>query len=406
MITRKPLPSAEISRLSLGYMRLSDSAPLILARELGLYKKYGLDVELYREVSWANLRDKLAAGILDAAHLLAPLPMMSSHGAGGLWVNLITGLSLSLNGNAITLARNLWDKLGLEGVTTALNGVKALKLRLTETGEPLNLATVHGFSMHTLLLRLWLQAGGIDPDRDVRLIVLPPEQMCDSLTRGVIDGYCVGEPWNTVAVQRGVGVVIATGYDIWNNAPEKVLGVTEAWHARHPASHLRLRLALMEACAELRDPDQRVRAAELLSHRDYLDLPVKTLLPSLSGVFSPIKGGEPRAAPDFHVFSRYAAGFPWRSHADWMVRQISPLLSKPINDADCCALVQRCYRTDLYREAARYLGIPCPDWDYKSEGSHHGQWEIMPGLIMGPDRMIDGGSFHSSISPASPAAQS
>jgi nitrate/nitrite transport system substrate-binding protein len=390
MVSNRQLPPPEKSDLTIGFMRLSDSAPLVLAQDMGFFTKYGLHVDLLREVSWANLRDKLVVGKLDAAHLLAPLPMMSTLGAGGMRANLITGLSLSLNGNAITLAGSHCERLQLDNQRDAIASAKALNGLLKTRGESLTLATVHAFSMHTLLLRHWLRAGEIDPDKDVRLIVLPPEQMCDSLARGIIDGFCVGEPWNTVAVQQGVGSVVAAGYDIWNNAPEKVLGVTEHWHDHHPATHLRLRLALMEACVQLRDPEHRTRAASILSRPEYLDLPLRQLLPSLTGLFSFAKNQEPDFIDDFHVFSRYQAGFPWRSHAQWMLQQCGPLLGKSINSADSSALAQRCYRTDLYREAARYLGWPSPSQDSKPENQHDSPWMIDEGVELGPDQRVGG----------------
>ncbi|MGV6807925.1 MAG: CmpA/NrtA family ABC transporter substrate-binding protein, partial [bacterium] len=340
--------------------------------------------------SWANLRDKLVVGKLDAAQMLAPLQLMSSYGAGGLRANLLTGLSLSLNGNAITLSTSLWDALTGGEQKSARKMAQSLRAHIDQRqdGGLLTLATVHMFSMHTFQLRLWLQAGGIDPDRDVRIIVLPPEQMGDSLARGVIDGFCVGEPWNTAAVQRGIGAIAAFGYDIWNNAPEKVLSVTENWHNRHPSTHLRLRLSLMEACQALRDKSQRIYAAEILSRPEYLDLPVKYLLPSLSGYIPAAKHLPPSAVADFHVFSVYEAGFPWRSQADWMIAQSSELLGKTISEDQRRTLVQQGYRTDLYREAARFLDVASPARDSKPENEHDAPWEMSEGLCMGPDRML------------------
>lgn len=404
MTTHKQLPPPERDRVSVGYLRLADSAPLILARESGLFTRYGLDVELVREVTWANLRDKLVVGKLDAAQMLAPLPMMTSYGAGGMRANMLTGLSMSLSGNAITLSGGLWERmngsLGSVSGDTVIEPMETARgLAAVLKGSPgglITLATVHAFSMHTFLLRLWLQAGGIDPDRDVRIIVLPPEQMCDSLARGIIDGFCVGEPWNTVAVQQGIGVVAAAGYHIWNNAPEKVLSVMESWHNQHPATHLRLRLAIMEASLQLRNPEHRARVAELLSQPDYLDMPVKALLPALSGEFVFSKNASPVAIPDFHVFSRYQAGFPWRSHAEWMIRQSSSLLGKAISSDDCRSLVQQCYRPDLYREAARYLGMAAPDCDIKSEGHHSEPWDLAPGITLGADLMVCGQTWEPS----------
>lgn len=387
------LPPAEITQLSIGYMRLTDAAPLILAQEEGLYARYGLDVSLLREVSWANLRDKLVVGDLDAAHLLAPLPMTTTFGAGGIRGNLLTGLSLGLNGNAITVSNTLWDSLGLNYSCKAPDALEVIRrlgelLKERGPGGRLTFATVHAFSMHTFLLRLWFLAGKIDPDRDIRLIVLPPEQMCDSLARGIIDGFCVGEPWSTVAVEQGIGTVAASGYQIWNNAPEKVLGVTEHWHNLHPATHLRLRLAIMEACRLLTQPEQRVRIAELMSQRQYLNLPVKMLLPSLTGDYRFSKNCAPVPMPEFHMFWKYQAGFPWRSHAEWIVQQSSALLGKDINADDTRALVQQSYRTNLFREAARYLDEPSPSQDYKEENRHGSPWDFEPGITLGADMMI------------------
>ncbi len=386
------LPPAEITQLSLGYMRLTDSAPLILAKEEGLFERYGLDVTLHREVSWANMRDKLVVGDLDAAQLLAPLPMTTTFGAGGMRGNLITGLSLGLNGNAITLSNSLWDSLDLHypgRLPDALQVVRTLGRSLKEKGaNPLTFATVHAFSMHTFLLRLWLEAGGIDPDADVRVIVLPPEQMCDSLARGIIDGFCVGEPWSTVAVEQGIGTVAASGFQVWNNAPEKVLAVTEHWHDNYPATHLRLRLAAMAACKLLTQPEQRIRIAKIMSQRHYLDLPEKILLPSLTGDYRFSKNDDPVRVPEFHVFWKYQAGFPWRSHAQWIVQQTSSLLGKAISEDDTRALVQQSYRTGLYREAARCLGEVSPSHDYKEENRHGSPWEFESGITLGADVMI------------------
>ncbi len=387
------LAHAEITQIQLGYMRLSDAAPLILAKEAGLFAHYGLEVTLRREVSWANLRDKLVVGELDAAQLLAPLPMMTNIGAGGIRGSLLTGLSLGLNGNAITLSNRVWEDLGLHAIGSApdpLQVVQRLSVKMRESGARLTLATVHAFSMHTFLLRTWLQAGGIDLDQDIRLLVLPPEQMCDSLARGIIDGFCVGEPWNTVAVEQGIGTVAASGYHIWNNAPEKVLGVTEQWHQSHPATHLRLRLAIMEACRQLTEEEARERIAEIMSQKHYLDLPVRLLLPSLTGKFRFSKHEDPVSIPEFHVFWKYQAGFPWRSQALWILEQSERLLGKTLSEEEKTALVQQSWRPDLYREAARLLGADSPSRDAKPENEHDGEWEFERGILLGADKRIAG----------------
>lgn len=385
------LPPAEKNQLELGYLKLTDSAPVIMAQELGYYEKYGLEVALQREVSWANLRDKLVAGVLDAAQMLSPLPLATSLGVGGMRAEVITGLALSLNGNAITVGRGLADAIADQGGDPALGAkstADAFGKSLKQGKRQVTLAAAHTFSCHTFLLQRWLKAGGIDPETAVRIIVLPPEQMVDSLARGIIDGFCVGEPWNSIAVQYGVGTVQATGYQIWNNGVEKVLGVTGNWHQNHPGTHLRLRLALMEACTWLSHPFNREQSASVLAEPRYLDLPQSAIEPSLTGQFSFSKGATPADLSHFHVFGRFQAGFPWRSDGEWLLQQVGGLLGKSFSEEDVKSIVQRTFRTDLYREAARQLSLPCPSQDYKPLNAHADSWEIEPGIELGPDLLL------------------
>lgn len=386
------LPTAEKEALSLGYLPLTDSAPLIVAQQLGLFEKYGLESTLQREVSWANLRDKVVTGDLDGAQMLAPLPLATSLGVGGLRADMVTGLVLSLNGNAITCSQALSRAIAKQGgdlAVSAASTARALGRHVQQcaknTRDTLTFASAHSFSCHTFELRLWLQAGGIDPQRDVRIIVLPPEQMADSLERGLIDGFCVGEPWNTVAVQAGLGTVQATGHQIWNNGIEKVLAVTTQWHQRHPATHLRLRLALMEACNWLAEAENLQHAATLLAAPAYLDMPLDLLTPSLSGKFQYRRDGPQLEIPDFHVFHRFQAGFPWRSDGEWLLQQTAAVLGKTLSAQQITAVAEQTFRTDLYRQAAQYLDLPCPSSDCKPDARHAETWEIEPGIELGPD---------------------
>jgi nitrate/nitrite transport system substrate-binding protein len=378
-------------------MRLSDSAPIIVAQALGLYEEFGLKVSLQREVSWANIRDKTIAGALDASQMLAPMPLITTLGAAGIRAPIISGLVLSLNGNAITLSSALWRKMqtqadpsqGKQPSHDALATATALKTVMDQNpGNPLTFATVHAFSSHTLLLRKWLRAGGINPDADVRIIVLPPEQMVDSLAQGIIDGFCVGAPWNNIAVEYGAGIMATTGFEIWNNAPEKMLGVLESWHSRNPSTHLRLRLALMSACEWLGDMDNRRAAVAILARPEYLDLPVDYLRPSLTGQILQTREGHPLRLSNFHVFSSYSAGFPWRCQAESMLEQFAPLLGKALDRDKLAALAQQCFRTDLYREAASRAGLDYPDQDYKPEGVHRKPWMLNERIELGSDLML------------------
>ena len=387
------MPPIEKEQITVGYMRLSDSAPLIMAREAGFFADVGLDVQLQREVSWANIRDRLVMGDLDAAQMLAPLPMMTSYGAGGIRANLLTGLSLSLNGNAITLSNQIYRDSGISAGITAEHSLQAARklnsyIAQRNSEQTLTFATVHLFSTHTFLLRAWLRAAGIDPDRDVRILVLPPEQMCDSLARGIIDGYCAGEPWNTLAVLQGIGCVASSGYSIWNNAPEKVLSVTDRWHNANPGTHTRLRLALMRACHALTVPEFRMRAAEIMSSTEYLDLPLKYLQPSLSGDYSFRKGDATQRIENFHLFWDYQACFPWRSHAERLIKLSAETMGKTFAQDMTSSLVQQCYRTDLYRSAARLMEVASPSKDNKPDDSHESDWEFESGIILGADRLL------------------
>ena len=355
----------EKTRLNLGYLRLTDSAPLITALERGFFESAGLDVALHQEVSWANVRDKLAAGALDAAQMLAPLPAMTTLGVSGLRVPMLSGLTLSLNGNAITLASTLMKDMGAGGARVgeppAAANARRLASYLSGRSSPITLGIVHSFSSHAIQLKAWLEAGGIDPDTQVRTLVVPPSQMPDSLASGVIDGYCAGEPWNTIAVQQGLGQIVAFGNQIWRNAPEKVLAVTERWHQRHPAAHLRLLAALITACDWLSKPGNRLIAAQAIGEREFLDLPESRLAPSLTGRLVCVPGEEAVAVEDFHVFSTDDAGLPCRRTAAFMIARCAELLGRPIPAEKIAALVQQTTRPDLFYQAGRALGWPAAD---------------------------------------------
>lgn len=328
------------TRLDVGYMRLTDAAPLVVAQELGLYTKVGLSVRLHREVSWANLRDKLATGALDAAQMLAPLPAMCTLGVSGIRVHVLTGLVLSCNGNAITLNATLNQALQQSNLKTLVQQRKT----------PLTLATVHAFSTHTLQLRRWLRGAGVNPDTDVRLVVVPPSQMVESLEMELIDGFCAGEPWNTIAVRRGVGEVAVAGQQIWPGAPEKVLAVRADAQGVAPEAHLRLRAALLQACTWLHDPAHVSQVAAMLADVNYLDLPVAALLPALAG-----SSDTQDAVP---TFAGPAVNRPNHSLALSMVHDCAEMLGKPLQNDVAQALVHSSWRPDLYSETLQALSEP------------------------------------------------
>jgi two-component system, oxyanion-binding sensor len=353
----------EKSKLTVGYIPIIDCAPVILANELGAYERQGLEVEIRREVSWSNVRDKLALGVLDASHILAPLPLAITLGIDSVTVPLVNVMTLEVNGNALTLSNALWQEIEEAAPELAstrpldARAIAAVVAKRAAAGRPqLVLASVFPYSVQQYMVRLWLSSGGLDPDRDVRLVTVPPPHTVAHLSGGIIDGYCVGEPWNQQSQALGIGRIALTGPDIWKGMPEKVLGTTEAFAEKNPNTVKALIKALLEACQWLDEPGNRAEAARVLSSPRYLNTPADVMARTLE-------------MPDFHVFHRDHANFPWRSHADWflgqMVRwgQVAP-------EIDITATADRVYRTDIFRAAASELGIACPVTDRLPPGGH------------------------------------
>lgn len=389
----------EKTALRLGYIPLIDCLPLVVAQERGLFAVHGLTVELSCEASWANIRDKLIVGHLDGAQMLAPMLLAASLGVGGLRKPMLTAFSLGLNGNAITVSNSLFNSLreksaGESALAAAHALAAVVRARSESKQDPLVLATVFPFSSHNYLLRYWLSAAGIDPSRDVKIVALPPQQMVDNLRLGHIDGFCVGEPWNSCAVAMGLGKCLVTGYEIWQNGPEKVFGVTEQWQQENPHTHAALLRALDEAAAWIED--NRSAALQLLDRGHYLDVPLEWLAQSLSGDLRVGLTQSKRSADYFHVFHRHQANFPWRSQAQWFLQQMQRW-QQVRGELDAEAVATRVYRTDLYRDIfSTTHSLPCSD--VKPEGQHANIW-TMPGtrgdVELGPDLFIDGAIFAS-----------
>ena len=390
---------AETTELNIGFMRSTDSAPLIIAKAENFFERYGLKVNLCRETSWASIRDKVVSGNLDAAQMLAPMPLICTPGIKNKRSPFITGLLLSLNGNAITLSSTISKALNLKSCYIIKDrpdpvlAAHSLAKLIKNHPRQLTFATVYPYSMQTFELRDWLESGGIKPDHDVKIIVLPPEQMVNNLARGNIDGFCVDEPWNTLAVQSGIGQIMTTGHQIWNNAPEKALVVTEQWHQLNPDIHLRIRLAVMEAAVWLSHPENRLQAIKLIASKTYLDLPEHVIKPALLGNIQYSQQNEAISNPDFLVFQHYHAGFPWHSSAEYILRRNYALQKEHYDCTTICHLRQRIYRTDLYREAAIRLGYNAPQRDFKPEGTHDAPYTFEQGIELGPDQFINGKKY-------------
>lgn len=387
----------------LGIVPLTDCAILAVAREKGFFRRHGLEAQLSREASWANVRDKVAAGALDGAQMLAGMPLAATAGIDAVARPLVTALSLDLNGNAITVSNALWSRmvdLDPEGMAarpiTAAPLRRVLEEQRSRGGPPITLGMVYPFATHHYELRYWLAAAGIDPDEDLRLTVVPPPRMVEAIERRIIDGFCVGEPWNSLAVDRGLGRILVTKYEIWNNSPEKVFAVSSDFAERHPEVHRAMLRALIEAAVWADAEENRAEVARILAGAAYVDLPQRLIAASLIGRLPVSSGGNPVEQPDFHVFHRYAASFPWISHACWLLVQM--LRWGQVTAAiDIAAIARSVYRPDLHREAANDVGTATPLIDAKSEGMHAERWAL-PGsdgtpIVMGPDLFFDGRSF-------------
>jgi nitrate/nitrite transport system substrate-binding protein len=392
----------EKTRLKLGFIPLTDCAPLVIALEKGLFRKHGLDVELYRQMSWASIRDKVAAGALDGAHMLAAMPLATTLGLGAIKAPLVAALSLDLNGNAITVSKGLYRRMVDADPEAASNRSLTARALARVIGadhaacrEPMRFAMVFPYSAHNYLLRYWLAAVGIAPDRDVRLTVVPPPYMVEALRSGEIDGYCVGEPWNEQAVAEGAGRSLVTSQEIWANHPEKVFGVTQEWAERHPNTHKAALMALLEACAWIDRPENRPEVSEILAREEYVNAAPEVVSLSMGGSFRFDTDEEPVAMSDFNVFHRFAANFPWQSHAVWFITQMVRWgqIAEPVNIRQAAEQV---YRPDLYREAARELGFTFPTLNYKTEGLHDEPQHLeaaAASLRLGPDCFCDGRVF-------------
>jgi ABC-type nitrate/sulfonate/bicarbonate transport system substrate-binding protein len=364
------------SSVIIGFIPLLDCAPLIAAAEKGFAAAEGLDLTLVRETSWANIRDRVVVGHFDAAHMLGPMAVASTLGIGHLQVPIVAPFSLGLGGNAITVSNALWQemaKAGAEiGADPARQGIALREVvgRRERTKQPpLTFAMVYPFSCHNYELRYWLAATGIDPDRDVRLIVLPPPLLVDALREGQIDGFCVGEPWNSLAVTVGVGHIVAPTSAIWRFSPEKVLGCRLDWTQRYPQRVSALVRALYRAALWCDSSQNHVELARLLAEPRYVGAPADILMRGLANMLVLSPDGERRDVLNFYVAARHAATFPWRSHALWFYSQMVRWQQTEYS-ADHVERVAATYRPDLYRTALAPLRIELPQEDTKIEGGH------------------------------------
>ena len=371
---------AEKPQLTLGFIKLTDMAPLAIAYEKGFFQDEGLFVSLQAQANWKVLQDGVISGALDGAHMLAGQPLAATIGYGN-QANLITPFSMDLNGNAITVSNSVWAAMVPE-LPKAADGkpihpigaqyLKPIVADYKKSGKAFKMGMVFPVSTHNYYLRYWLAAGGLNPGyydpkngdtsgqkgADVLLSVTPPPQMPATLQAGTIDGYCVGEPWNEQAIMLGIGVPIITDLEIWKNNPEKVFGIREDFAQKYPNTTIRLVKALIRAghWLDANNNANRPEAVKILSRSQYVGADANVIAKSMTGTFEFDKG-DVRQVPDFNVFFRDHATYPYYSDAIWFLTQMRRWGQIPEEKSDQWYIdtAKKVYRPDLYQKAALAL---------------------------------------------------
>ena len=366
----------EKPQLTFGFIKLTDMAPLAIAKELGYFEEEGLYVTIEAQSNWKNVLDRVIDGQLDGSHMLAGQPIAANAGFGR-QAELITPFSMDLNGNGITVSNDVWSKMK-ENVTMGEDGkpehpIKADALKpviedYKSSGKSFKMGMVFPVSTHNYEIRYWLAAAGIHPgmytaeniqgqvDADVLLSVTPPPQMPATLESGTIYGYCVGEPWNQQAVFKGIGVPVTTNYDIWKNNPEKVFVIRKDFAEKYPNTTIAITKALIRAAKWLDEKGNRPEAVSILSMPDYVGADSVVIANSMTGTFE-FEKGDKRSMPDFNVFYRYNATYPFYSDGIWFLTQMRRWGQIPESKSDAWyhETIKKIYRPDLWTKAAEML---------------------------------------------------
>lgn len=364
--------------VKLGFIKLTDMAPLAIALEKGFFEDEGLQVSLEAQANWKVNLDRVITGELDGAHMLAGQPIGATIGFGTR-ADVITPLSMDLNGNAITVSNVVWEEMkksvdkGADGKPVHPISAASLKPvidKLRGEGKTFNMGMVFPVSTHNYELRYWLAAGGVHPGfyspenvsgqilAEALLSVTPPPQMPATMEAGTIMGYCVGEPWNQAAVFKGIGVPVITDDEIWKNNPEKVFGVTRKWAEENPNTLLAITKAMIRACMWLDEGDgkNRAEAVKILAKPEYVGADEKVIANSMTGTFEYEKGDK-RPVPDFNVFFKYFATYPYLSDAVWYLTQMRRWgqIAEAKSDEWYAETAKKIYRPDIYLKAAEFL---------------------------------------------------
>ena len=347
--------------MRIGFIPLADAAALIIAADKGFIASEGLDVELVREVSWSNVRDKLNIGLFDAAHLLAPVAIASSLGLGHVKVPIIAPIGLGMNGNAITVSPALYAAIAavaegniVDPMASARALARVVARRKAKGEEPLTFGMTFPFSTHNYHLRFWMAAGGVDPDEDVRLVVLPPPYMVDSLANGQVDGFCVGAPWSSVAVDLGIGFILHFVSEILLRAAEKVLAVRAQWAEDNPDVLHRLVRAHGRAAAFVEDPANRDEVTAILSAPDRIGVAPEVVRRTLDGRLKVSPDGTYQSSDRYLMIGRAGAARPDPAQAAWLYAQMVRWGQAPMTPG-ALDTAMAVFRPDLYDAA---LGQP------------------------------------------------
>ncbi|MEM8793774.1 MAG: CmpA/NrtA family ABC transporter substrate-binding protein [Pseudomonadota bacterium] len=394
----------EKDELKFGFIKLTDMAPLAVAYEKGYFEDEGLFVTLEPQANWKVLLDRVIDGELDGAHMLAGQPLAATIGYGT-EAHVITPFSMDLNGNGITVSNEIWEQMkpnipkmddGRPQHPISASALKPVVEKYLDEGKPFNMGIVFPVSTHNYELRYWLAAGGLKPgyyspenvsgqiDAQVLLSVTPPPQMPATLEAGTIYGYCVGEPWNQQAVFKGIGVPVITDYEIWKDNPEKVFGITAEFAEQYPNTTLALTKALIRAAIWLDENDNtnRPEAVEILARSEYVGADYEVIANSMTGFFEYEKGDR-RPAPDFNVFFRYNATYPFYSDAVWYLTQMRRWgqIAEQKPDSWYDEMAKKVYKPEIYLKAARMLvdeGLANEaDFPWESDGYKDPQTEFI-----------------------------
>lgn len=349
--------------MRIGIIALTDCSSIVIAYEKGFFKEQGLDVTVSKEASWAVIRDKMQLGENQATHMLYGMPYASTMGLFGAPVKpMIIPWVINYNGQAITLNNDLKDK----GVRTPGELRKLLDEEKTAGKPTRTFAMTFPPGTHAMWMRYWLGSGGIDPDKDVSLITIPPPQMVANMKVGKMDGFCVGEPWNARAIADGTGFTAITTQTLWLNHPEKVCAFTAEFAEKNPKTVKAVLKALHQSSVFIDKLDNRPEVAEIVSRPAYINCPKEIILGRLLGKYDYGDGKGEHEDPNYMRFFDRGVNFPWKSHGVWWLSQFRRW-GMVKDTPDYAGIVNRVHRPDIYREVAKEIGIETLAEDFKSE---------------------------------------